>query len=90
MRQELVEKIQPLVAGGGVARIVHVHQHQVDRARFCGGQGAFGRIDGLGLMTGAFQKQTDGFKNVDLIVTHQHAHTSIVAVDGGEGQDGRE
>jgi hypothetical protein len=38
-------------------------------------------------MTCAFQKQTDSFQNVDLIVTHQYAHTSIVASSGGEGQE---
>jgi hypothetical protein len=85
--QQLIEKIQTLIAGGRVARIVHVHQDQVEARAIGSGQGAARRIDGLGLMARAFQKQTDSFENIDLIVTHQHAHTPMVAFSGGEGQE---
>ena len=53
-RQQMIEQRQAFVARGGVARIIHVHQDQIERVAFHGGEGGARRIRGFGLMARAF------------------------------------
>ena len=72
--QQLVEQVESFVAGGGVARIIHVHQDQVESAALGGGQRISRRVGGFRLMARAFEEQTNGFEHIGLIVAYQDPH----------------
>ncbi len=74
------EQIQPLLARGGVARVVEVHQHGVELLALGGGQHARGRAGRDHLVTRVLQQQAQGLEHVGLIVGQQ---------DAGGGHGGR-
>ena len=75
-----VEQVKAFLAGGGVARVVEVHQDGVEIARFNGVQSGRGRSDGLGLITFALDEEAEGFEDIGLIVGDE---------DGGRAGVGR-
>ena len=67
------QQVQPLLSRSGVARVVQVHQHSVEVARFERGEEVSGRRDRLGLVAFPFQQQAQRLAHVGLIVGDQHA-----------------
>ena len=59
-------------ARGGVARVVEVHQDQIEDLGAHGGEQRFRRIHGNGLPPLPFQQQPQRFQHVRLIVADQH------------------
>ena len=63
-----VEQLEAFLAGGGIARVIEVHEDGIEVARFdridSGGRG----VDGFGLVAFAFDEEAQRFENVGLIV----------------------
>ena len=70
---DAVEQLETFLAGGGVARVVEVHQDDVEIARFDGIDGRGGRVDGLGLIAFALHQEAQRFEDVGLIVGDEDA-----------------
>ena len=64
----LGEQIQSFPAGGGVARVVQIHQNGVEFSRFDGYESFGGRRGSVGFVSLVLQEQTQGFANVLLVV----------------------
>jgi hypothetical protein len=70
-RLNAVEQVEPFLPGGGVARVIEVHQHDVEVARLHGVDGRRRRVDALGLIAFALDQEAQGFEDVGLIVRDQ-------------------
>ena len=68
---ESFEKVQTFLAGGGVPRIIHVHQRQIELRFGHRPQRCLRRIGGLGLTTFAFEKKLERRQNIRLIIHNQ-------------------
>src|ERR1044071_2462992 len=73
------QKIQTFLAGGGVAGIIEVHQHDVELAILDRGQDLGGRLDRLGTVTFAFEEEPQGLQNIDLVVGNENAWSRVGA-----------
>ncbi len=72
-RPDVREQIEAFLAGGGVARVVQVHQQPVEFAGFERGEHCGRRCDGLDVESFAFQQQTQSFANVRLVICNQNS-----------------
>ena len=89
-RAQVVEEIEPFLAGRRVARVVEVHQDDVELAAFDGGDDAGGRGGGLNLIALGLEQQAERFEHVGLIVRHEDPrHAARGAVGGAIGSAGR-
>ncbi len=67
------QQVEPLLAGGRVARVVEIDQGHVELARLDGRQHARGRRRRLELEALGLQQQAQRFEHVRLIVRDEHA-----------------
>ena len=72
-RLDAIQQLQPFLPGGGVARVIEVHQHRVEVARFHGVDGRGGRIDGFGLVAFALDQEAKRLQHIGLVVRDQDA-----------------
>ena len=68
----LVEEIEALLAGGGVARVIKIHQHERKVARLDRLDDRGGRFHRLDLVTLRLQQKTQRFENVSLVVGNEN------------------
>ena len=89
-RAQVVEQIEPFLAGRRVARVIEVHQDDVELAAFDRGDDAGGRGGGLNLIALGLEQQAERFEHVGLIVRHEDPrHAARGAVGGAIGSAGR-
>ena len=72
-RLDAVEQFQAFLAGGGVARVIEVHQDGVEIARLHGVDGGRRRIHGFGLVAFALDQEAQRFQDIGLIVGDEDA-----------------
>ncbi len=72
------KQVQPFLPRRGVARVVQIHDHDVEIARFKRRNNRRGRSDRVDLIAFALQQQAQRFQNVGLIVGDQNARRSGV------------
>ena len=83
-RHQPVQQVQPFLSRGGVPRIVQVHDHGVEVARFDGLQNACGGIYGLRLVALSLDQEAQRFQHIRLVVGNQDArHVGIGQSHGG-------
>src|SRR6185436_1493547 len=70
---ELFEQLESLGAGGRVARVVEIDQHEIERARFDSAVHRCRRGHGLDRKALALEQQTQRLKHVELIVDDEDA-----------------
>jgi hypothetical protein len=71
-----VQQVEPFLPRRRVPRVVEVHQHGVEVARFERREDARGRLRGLDLVLLRFEEQAERLENVLLIVGDEDARFS--------------
>jgi hypothetical protein len=81
---QAVEQIEAFLARSGVARVIEVHHHGVEVARFDGLEDAGRRVDGFGLIALSLDQEAQGFQHVRLVVGDQDARHIGIGQSHGE------
>ena len=67
------EQVQAFLAGSGIARVIQIHQYDIEVARLERGDDAGRRSGGFDLVALAFEQQAEGFEYVSLVVRDKDA-----------------
>jgi len=82
-RQRGVERLDPiqefeaLLAGGGVAGVIEVHQHRVEVAGFDGVDGGGRGIDSFGGVSFALHQEAERFQDVGLVISDEDRRPGV-------------
>ena len=85
---EVLEDVEALLAGGGVAGVIEVHEHEIEGVILGGAQEGGGPVDGDGAVAGSFEEEAEGFEDVELIVGDEDAEGSRGGLGAGHNEVG--
>src|ERR1019366_921914 len=74
---KFLEEFESLLAAGGIARVVEVHEHEGELARLDRLEDGGGGFYGFNLVTLGLEQQAQGLKDVGLVVGNQDAGRNI-------------
>ena len=74
---ELVQQVEPFLPRRRIARIVQVHQNQIERTRIQRPQQSLRRVHGFRQISGALQQQPKSLQDVRLVIADQDSENAV-------------